>query len=194
VISARLYADLVGLVGRLVGDAKSLTRLMNATDVVTARTLLQTFGYDGFAVLALTRAREAAARWHVPGANRTFRMAQMVLYGVEISKEARIGEGVCFLHTSGVVIGGDTTIGARTIILGNITIGNRNNGGYPTIGKDVVIGAGARILGPIRVGDGALIGANAVVLTDVPAGATAIGVPAIVRERRERTLDNGRAG
>src|ERR1700729_1335233 len=109
--------------------------MMQARDDVDARMLLQTLGYDGYAVLALTRAREAAARWHVPGANRALRMAQMVLYGIEISRDARIGEGVCFLHTSGVVIGGDTTIGARTIILGNITIGNRNNSGYPTIGS-----------------------------------------------------------
>jgi len=159
---------------------------MQSGGEVTTRTVIRTLSYDGFAVLALTRAREAAARWRVPGVNRAVRVTQMALYGVEISRDAHIGEGVCFLHTSGVVIGGDATIGARTLILGNITIGNRNNDGYPTIGEDVVIGAGARILGPVTIGDGALIGANAVVLSDVPAGATAIGVPAVVRERRAR--------
>lgn len=156
---------------------------MQPGGVVSARGVVQTLGYDGYAVLALTRAREAASRWRIPGANRALRMTQMVLYGIEISKEARIGEGVLFLHTSGVVIGGDSTIGARTLFLGSITVGNRNNSGYPTIGEGVVIGAGARILGPIHIGDGAQIGANAVVVTDVPAGAIAVGVPAVVRRR-----------
>jgi len=186
----------VELVARLVGDAKSLTRSTQPGGAVTVRTVIRTIGFDGFAVLALTRIREAAARWHVPGANRAIRMTQMAIYGVEISRDAHIGEGVYFLHTSGVVIGGDATIGARTLILGNITIGNRNNNGYPTIGDDVVIGAGARILGPVNIGDGALIGANAVVVTDVPPGATAVGVPAVVRERRKQTLaaNDGRSG
>ena len=119
-------------------------------------------------------------------------MVQMALYNIEISKEARIGEGVYFMHTNGIVIGGDAKIGARTIFLGSITIGNLDNRGYPTIGEDVIIGAGARILGPITIGDRARIGANAVVVRDVPAGATAVGVPAVVRP--ERTSPRDRTG
>jgi serine O-acetyltransferase len=178
----------------MLGDARSLTRATQPGGDVTPRLLIHTLGYDGFAVLALMRAREAMRRWHVPGVNRALRMTQMALYGVEISRDARIGEGVYFLHTSGVVIGGDATIGARTLILGNVTIGNLDNRGYPRIGADVVIGAGARILGPVNIGDRARIGANAVVLTDVPAGATAVGVPAVVRERRDHSPASAAGG
>jgi len=67
------------------------------------------------------------------------------------------------------------------VFLGSNTLGSNKSGGYPTIGHRVVIGAGARIIGPVHIGDDAVIGANAVVLRDVPAGASAAGVPAVVR-------------
>ena len=72
-------------------------------------------------------------------------------------------------------------IGSNVTLVHGITIGMRNVRGFPTIADDVFIGAGARVLGEIRVGEGAKIGANAVVLTDVPAGATAVGVPAEIK-------------
>jgi serine O-acetyltransferase len=124
--------------------------------------------------------RAFARRWHIPGMNRALRLLQVAFYSIEISKDATIGEGVYFMHTLGVIVGGDARVGARTMFLGNITIGDRENRGYARIGEDVIIGAGARILGPVTVGRGARIGANAVVLDDVPPGATAVGVPAAV--------------
>lgn len=145
---------------------------------------MRAVSYDGYAVLAMNRARAFARRWHIPFVNRALRLTQMALYDIEIDKDAELGEGVNFMHTIGVVIGGDAKVGARTMFMGNITIGNLENRGYPRIGKDVVIGAGARILGPITIGDGARIGANAVVVADVPPGATAVGVPAVVRGSR----------
>lgn len=145
------------------------------------RILADALLHDGFAVLALTRVRELARRWHVPGVNRVLRLAQTALYGIEIGKDVRLGAGVCFVHTLGTVIGGDARLGARVRLLGGVTIGTAKDNGYPVIGDDVVIGAGARILGPVTIGRGATIGANAVVLTDVPAGARAVGVPAVVR-------------
>lgn len=181
----------MGLLDSLARDATSLARAQ-PEGRVTAKSLARAVSYDGYAVLAMSRLRTAAFRWHLPGANRALRMAQMVLYNIEISKEARLGEGVYFMHTNGIVIGGDAKIGARTIFLGSITIGNLENRGYPTIGEDVIIGAGARILGPITIGDRARIGANAVVVRDVPAGATAVGVPAVVRA--ERTSPRDRTG
>ena len=151
---------------------------------VTPRSLGQAVLYDGYAVLALTRVRQAARRWHVPLVNRALRLAQIGLYGTEIGKDVTLGDGVAFVHTVGTVIGGDARIGAYVRFLGSVTIGTAKDNGYPTIGDGVTIGAGARILGPVTVGRGAVIGANAVVLTDVPAYATAIGVPAFVRLSR----------
>jgi serine O-acetyltransferase len=107
------------------------------------------------------------------------------LFRVQIGKAVRIGPGLTMTHGH-VVIDGRTTIGARCQINPWVTIGLSNSRklGFsvegPTIGDDVHIGTGAKILGPVHIGDGARIGANAVVISDVPAGATVVGVPARV--------------
>src|SRR5439155_13517959 len=128
----------------------------------------------------LTRMREAARRWHVPGMNHALRIVQTAVYSIEIGNDVELGEGVNFTHTLGIVVGGDSRVGARVKFLGNNTIGTAKENGYPVIEDDVVIGCGARVLGPIRIGKGALIGANAVVLSDVPPGAVVSGIPAKV--------------
>jgi serine O-acetyltransferase len=172
----------VGLARKLARDAVSVARSYGKGKL-TLPILADAVFYDGYVVLVMSRIRELARRWHVPGLNRTLRLVQMTLYGIEIGKDVELGEGVIFVHTLGTVIGGDARIGDRVRIMGNVTIGTAKDNGYPHIGNDVDVGAGARILGPIQIGDGAVIGANAVVLTDVPAGALAIGVPATVRVR-----------
>lgn len=98
----------------------------------------------------------------------------------EIPYTDQIHPTVKFSHKAlGVVIGHDTIIGEGTKILQHVTIGGRNGiRANPIIGKGVLIGAGACILGNVRIGDYAKIGANAVVIRDVPAGCTAVGVPA----------------
>jgi serine O-acetyltransferase len=167
----------------LLRDATEFARVSRPGGAAARPALRDALLHDGFAVLALTRVRELARRWHVPGVNRFVRLAQTALYGIEIGKDVHLGQGVCFVHTIGNVIGGDARLGARVRVLGNVTIGTAKDNGYPVIGDDVTIGAGARILGPVTIGRGATIGANAVVLTDVPAGAVAIGIPAVVRRR-----------
>jgi serine O-acetyltransferase len=157
---------------------------------VTLHSLRETMINDGFAVLAMSRAREFALRWHIPGLNRALRLTQIALYGIEVGKEVKLGEGVVFVHTIGTVIGGDARLGDRVRVMGNVTIGTAKDNGYPGIGNDVDIGAGARILGPVTIGDGAVIGANAVVLTDVPPGALAIGVPAVIKTRKGAATDD----
>jgi serine O-acetyltransferase len=172
------------VIATLYRDAVEFSRVSGPGRADARRVLHDALLHDGFAVLALTRVRELARRWHVPGVNRLVRLAQTALYGIEIGKDVHLGEGVCFVHTLGTVIGGDARLGARVRVLGNVTIGTAKDNGYPVIGDDVVIGAGARILGPVTIGRGATVGANAVVLTDVPAGARAVGVPAVVRGAR----------
>jgi serine O-acetyltransferase len=140
--------------------------------------------HDGSLVLVLVRLRDAATRHRIPLVGSIVRRLQTALFGIEIARNVRLGEGVVFLHTVGVVIGGDSQIGDRVMFLGGNTVGSIDRRGYPRVGNDVVIGAGARILGPVTIGDGASIGANAVVLCDVPPGAIAVGVPAVVRPRR----------
>lgn len=145
---------------------------------------------DGYKVLLTTRLRESARKWHVPGVNHALRLATTVLYGIEIGNEIELGDGVNFAHTLGTVIGGTSKVGARVKFMGNNTVGTAKDNGCPVIEDDVVVGCGARILGPIRIGKGAYIGANAVVLSDVPAGAVVSGIPAKVHKRRDEADDS----
>ena len=103
------------------------------------------------------------------------------LTGIEIHPGATIGRRVFIDHGMGVVIGQTAVIGDDCTLYHGVTLGGTSwNKGkrHPTLGRNVVIGAGAKILGPLLVGDGAKIGSNAVVVRDVPAGATAVGIPA----------------
>ena len=106
--------------------------------------------------------------------------------GVSLPAHARIGKGFYIGHFGNIIVHPDTVMGERCSISHGVTIGVLGGGrpGVPRLGNDVYIGAGAKILGPVTIGDGATIGANAVVLEDVPAGATAVGVPARVVTKR----------
>jgi serine O-acetyltransferase len=105
------------------------------------------------------------------------------LTGIEIHPGAVIGRRVFIDHGMGVVIGETAEVGDDSTLYHGVTLGGTSwNKGkrHPTLGRHVVVGAGAKILGPLLVGDGAKVGANAVVVRDVPADATAVGIPARV--------------
>lgn len=110
------------------------------------------------------------------------------LTGIEIHPGAIIGQRFFIDHGMGVVIGETAEIGDDCTLYHGVTLGGTSwNKGkrHPTLGKGVVVGAGAKILGPIMVGDGARVGSNAVVVKEVPARATVIGIPARVVESRD---------
>jgi serine O-acetyltransferase len=100
--------------------------------------------------------------------------------GCDIDTEAKIGAGIHFPHPHGIVVGGKSVIGRNVLILQNVTLGikDRGNMDNPVIEDEVDINVGAAVLGAVRVGRGAIIGANAVVIKDVPEGQIALGVPA----------------
>ena len=104
--------------------------------------------------------------------------------GIEIHPGAKIGKGLFIDHEMGVVIGETAEIGDNVTIYHGVTLGGtgKDKGKrHPTIGNNVIIGCGAKILGPISIGDGAKIGANSVVLKNVPKGKTAVGIPAVIK-------------
>ena len=107
-----------------------------------------------------------------------------IWFSSEVDTQARIGPGLYMPHPHGIVIGAGVKIGENVSILQRVTLGRAGDSHvYPTIGNGVEIGAGAAVLGAITLGDGAKIGANSVVLKDVPAGAVAVGAPARLIQR-----------
>lgn len=110
-----------------------------------------------------------------------------IRYGIDISRDARIGAGLYIGHFGGIVVNAAVAIGNNCNLSHGVTLGRINRGdraGCPTIGDDVYIGPGAKILGRISIGDRAAIGANAVVIEDVPADVAVGGVPARVISQR----------
>jgi len=120
------------------------------------------------------------------------RMAQH-LFAIDISYKCRLGPGIVIVHGFGVVIGSDVRIAGDCCIYHGVTLGDRGSewvnsdrtDGHPRIGREVMFGAGAKVLGPITIGDNCVIGANAVVLTDIPPDSVAAGIPAKVVSRRK---------
>ena len=112
-----------------------------------------------------------------------------MLLGIELPCEATVGRGFTIEHVGAIVISGDAVFGDDCVIRNGVTVGlrNRNHRGSPVIGHRVDIGAGAKLLGPIRIGNDVAIGANAVVLCDVPDNCIAVGIPAQIKRRKPVT-------
>lgn len=105
--------------------------------------------------------------------------------GIDIPRGAEIGPGLMIHHFGGVIVNPRAVVGARCTLRHGVTIGSRtDDGGVPRVGDDVDLGAYAQVLGQVHVGNGARIGAMTVVLQDVPEGATVVGIPGRVLERR----------
>jgi len=153
-----------------------------------ARSLLEVaLAYPG--VHAVWTYRLAHRMWRVPSLRlpaRLFSQFVRALTGIEIHPGARLGRRLFIDHGMGVVIGETAEVGDDVVLFHGSTLGGktmRHGKRHPTLGDNVVVGAGAKILGPVWIGDGAQIGANAVVIHDVPPGAIAVGVPAKIRLR-----------
>jgi serine O-acetyltransferase len=133
-------------------------------------------------VLYLHRIAHACHRWRVPLLPRLIYGINRILFSVVLPPTVRVGRGVVLGYSGlGTVIHARAVIGDRVVVGPNVTIGGKTpHLEVPVIEDDVDIGAGACVIGPVRVGRGAVIGANAVVVKDVPAGAVVGGVPARV--------------
>ncbi|ROS28025.1 serine O-acetyltransferase EpsC [Cellulomonas sp. PhB150] len=153
-----------------------------------ARSLLEVaLAYPG--VHAVWTYRLAHHMWRTPSLRLPARLlSQFVraLTGIEIHPGARLGRRLFIDHGMGVVIGETAEVGDDVVLFHGSTLGGksmRHGKRHPTLGDNVVVGAGAKILGPVWIGDGAQIGANAVVIHDVPPNGIAVGIPAKIRLR-----------
>lgn len=117
----------------------------------------------------------------------------IALHSCDIAPSAKIGPGITMNHSVGIVIGSGVVIGKNLNIFQNVTIGTRGSLEYPTIGDNVNLYSGCALLGPIRVGDNVSIGANAVVLKNIPSNNTAVGVPAkVVNEEEQHAFEEAK--
>ncbi len=139
--------------------------------------------YPGVHALILHRMNHWLWRHRLGGVARFLALIARLLTGIEIHPGARIGRRFFIDHGLGVVIGETAEVGDDCTLYQGVTLGGtswRAGKRHPTLGNDVVVGAGAKVLGPLDVGAGARIGSNAVVVKDVPAHATMVGIPARV--------------
>ena len=136
--------------------------------------------YPGWRAVLAHRFVHALYRAQVPLLPRFLASISRFFTGIEIDPGAKIGKGVFIDHGIGVVIGETAEVGDGCTIYQGVTLGGtslQRTKRHPTLGKNVTIGSGAAVLGAIHVGDGAKIGANSVVVKDVPANATVVGIP-----------------
>jgi serine O-acetyltransferase len=124
-------------------------------------------------------------RCHIPLIPFVLQQFSRVMFCCLIPYKTRIGKDVHFNHLGmGIIISPAAVIGNNVKINQHVTIGGNGEGGCPIVCDNAYIGAGAKVLGPVRIGNGAKIGANAVVLCDVPDGMTAVGIPARIVQKK----------
>ena len=147
--------------------------------------------YPGVHALAFHRLSHRLWGWQLRWLARLLAQVARWLTGIEIHPGAKIGRRFFIDHGMGVVIGETAEIGDDCTLYHGVTLGGttwRKEKRHPTLGNNVVVGAGAKILGPITVGDNARIGSNSVVVKDVPAGATVVGIPGrVIGPRKQDT-------
>jgi serine O-acetyltransferase len=158
-----------------------------------ARTVLEVATcYPGLHAIVMHRAAHWCWRRELKWLGRFISHIARVLTGIEIHPGATIGRRVFIDHGFGVVIGETAEVGDDCTIYQGVTLGgtslNKGTKRHPTLGRGVIIGAGAKVLGGFTVGEGAKIGSNAVVVKEVPAGATAVGNPAHIVQKDANKL------
>lgn len=167
---------------KLRADIVRYRQLSGQSDVSRLQMIVSVFN-PRLAPVVLLRLSEFFFRHHLGPVSKLFSILNVLFFGIEASPRVEIGGGLFLPHTVGTVIGA-ARIGENVTIMQGVTLGAKEpDMGFtlsarPVIGNGVTIGAGAKIIGHVTVGDHAKIGANAVVLNDVPAHATAVGIPA----------------
>ena len=158
-----------------------------------ARGLLEiTLLYPGFHAIVSHRIAHFLWNLKIPFFPRALSQLARFLTGIEIHPGAQIGDGLFIDHGMGVVIGETAMIGNDVTLFQGVTLGGtgkETGKRHPTLGNNVVVGTGAKILGNIHIGDNSYIGANAVILKDVPANATVVGVPGRITRQDGKKID-----
>lgn len=148
--------------------------------------------YPGLHSIVMHRFAHLLYLVNVPFIPRFISEMMRFFTGIEIHPGAKIGKGLFIDHGNGVVIGETAVIGDDCLLYQGVTLGGtgkEKGKRHPTIGNNVVIGGGAKILGNITIGDNSYVGANAVVINDVPANSTIVGVPGRITRQDGKKID-----
>ena len=156
-------------------DFRAKARWLYESD--DARSQIKALATDGSAAMVLYRLMQASRAAGLGPLEMVFNKLNTTFGGCIIGRGAEFGPGFVLIHANGVVINGSVRAGKNLHVEHQVTIGAERRQS-PEIGDDVFIGAGAKIIGPVKIGDGARIGANAVVVHDVPPHTTVVGIPA----------------
>lgn len=155
--------------------------------------IIKTLFTDGTAAMIIYRMMQWANKWRLLPLVMILNKVNAVCSQCIIGRGADFGAGFVLIHSQGVVINTNVRGGDNIYIEHQVTIGAERDKS-PVLGNDIFIGAGAKIIGSIEIGDGARIGANAVVVKDVPAHSTVVGIPArVVRQREVPTSEDDKA-
>lgn len=176
------------LIRLLAADLRAKARW--CYDREDGRAILKVLFTDGTPAMVWYRLMQWARRWRLGPLEMVFNKCNSAFCGCVIGRGAEFGPGFVLIHSSGIVINGRVRGGDRVHLEHQVTIGAEKRES-PTLGSDIFIGAGAKILGTVRIGSGARIGANAVVLKDIPEYATAVGIPAVVVRVRKSNDNSG---
>jgi len=148
--------------------------------------------YPGLHALVYYRISHKLWQWKVPVIPRWLSQIARFFTGIEIHPGAQIGKNFFIDHGMGVVIGETAIVGDNVLLYQGVTLGGtgkETGKRHPTLGNNVVVGAGAKILGNILIGDNSYIGANAVVIKNVPANSTVVGIPGRITKQDGQKID-----
>jgi serine O-acetyltransferase len=175
-----------GLVATIASDLRQKALWCYESDRKPA--LLKALLTDGTPAMILYRLMQFARRRRLTPLEWIFNRMNSTFCNCIIGRGAEFGPGFVLIHSSGIVVNGAVRGGRNVYLEHQVTIGAERRQA-PVLGSDVFVGAGAKIIGPVTIGTGAKIGANAVVVSDIPPHSTAVGIPAKVVRRRDVAME-----
>lgn len=171
-----------GLFRLIVSDLRAKARWVYEKD--TGLALFKVLLTDGTIAMIWYRGMQWSRRYRLSPLEMFFNKINTFFCNCIIGRGAEFGPGFVLIHSTGVVINGTVQGGSNIYLEHQVTIGAERRQA-PILGNDIFVGTGAKILGNITIGDGAKVGANAVVVKDVPAYVTVVGIPAHIIKQRE---------
>ncbi len=174
----------------LVSDIREKAQLCYASDSASA--IAKTLATDGTLSMVLYRLMQGSRHIGATPLEMVFNKLNSALGNCVIGRGAEFGPGFVLFHSNGVVINGKVRAGEHVHLHHEVTIGDDDHGHTPILGSDIRIGAGAKIIGSVAIGDGARIGANAVVVHDVDPNTTVVGIPAKPVRRRDASTSTSK--